>query len=128
MIAEKSWSMVDPKPVMTYVSSSDDYIVYWNGVVMPHSMALCLAMEHFGIFATPEMKYCMEQQFRDLYYANAFQRRDWDEKVASGNLYSTVRRLIQDHLNCCMEGKKAKDVLGWFCYSRARDYGKQQSS
>lgn len=125
MTAEKSWSMVDPKPILKYVPVSDDYIVYWNGVVMPHSMALCLAMEYFGVFPTPEMKNSMEQQFKDLYYANAFQRRDWEQKVASGNLYSTLRHLTQDHLKSFLEDKQAKDVLGWFCYSRARHSDKQ---
>ena len=56
MRSEQSWSMLDPKPVLLYLSNLDEYIVYWNGKVMPHAMALNMALETYGIYATPEMK------------------------------------------------------------------------
>lgn len=40
MTPQHSWSLIYPKPVTVYVSSCDDHIVYWNGLVMPHKMAL----------------------------------------------------------------------------------------
>ena len=55
MRSEHSWSLLDPKPVLLYLPKCDDYIVYWNGVAMTHSMALCRAMELTGVYATPEM-------------------------------------------------------------------------
>ena len=46
MRAEQSWSLLDTKPVMLYIEKCDEYLVYWNGVVMPHKMSLCMAMEY----------------------------------------------------------------------------------
>jgi len=124
MRSEQSWSLLDPKPVLLYLEHHNDYIVYWNGVVMPHSMALCMAMEHFGIYATPEMKTAMEQNYERLYYANAFDTRAWDSKVASSPVYPFLKRIMQEHLKKTIENKDPKDVLGWFNYKRARELDK----
>jgi len=120
MRSEHSWSLLDPKPVMLYLDIVDEYIVYWNGIVMPHTVALCLAMEHFGVWATPEMKTSMENTYQRIYYAGGFNTRAWDLKVASSPVYPYLKRIMTDHLKKVIEGREAKDVLGWFDYSRAR--------
>ncbi len=121
MRSEQSWSLLDPKPVLFYVSKSDDYIVYWNGIVMPHKMALCMAMEHLcGIYPTPEMKTALEKDYERLYYANAFETRAWDSRVSSSPLYPYLKRIMNDHLNKMTEHNDAKTVLSWFDYKRAR--------
>jgi hypothetical protein len=74
MRSEHSWSLLDPKPVLRYVSHVDDYIVYWNGVVMPHSMALCMAMERLGIWPTPEMKMALEKTYEQIGRASCRER------------------------------------------------------
>lgn len=120
MRSEQSWSLLDPRPVMMYLHDIDEYIVYWNGIVMPHTMALCLAMEFYGVWATPEMKTSMEKDYERIYYANGFQTRAWDAKVSSSPVYPYLKRIMSDHLKKVVSGKDAKDVLGWFDYSRAR--------
>ena len=120
MRSEHSWSLLDPKPVLFYVDNVDDYIVYWNGVVMPHSIALCIAMEFLGVFPTPEMKLALERNYSRLYYANAFNTRAWDRKAASGALYPYLKHIMTDHVKKTVEGKEPKDILGWFNYKRAR--------
>jgi hypothetical protein len=120
MRSEQSWSLLDPRPVLLYIPNVDDYIVYWNGVVMPHSMALCMAMEYIGIYATPEMKTCMEKNYSRLYYSNAFGTRAWDSKVEGSPLYPYLKRIMQNHLKKLVEGKEAKDILSWFDYTKAR--------
>lgn len=120
MRSEQSWSMLDPRPVLLYVEHVDDYIVYWNGVAMPHAMALCMAMEHYGIYATPEMKTALEKNYERLYYSNAFNTRAWDRMVDSSPIYPYLKRIMVDHLKKALENKDAKDVLGWFNYEKAR--------
>jgi hypothetical protein len=120
MRSEHSWSLLDPKPVLLYLHNLDDYIVYWNGIVMPHTMALCLAMEGIGIYPTPEMKIALEQNYRRMYYAGGFSTRAWDHKINEGVVYPYLKRIMSDHLKKHLEGKDAKDVLGWFNYKRAR--------
>jgi hypothetical protein len=71
MSAEKAWSLLDFRPVVKYVPNCDDYIVYWNGIVMPHKMALCIASQLFGVYPTPEMKIVLQENYCKLYYANA---------------------------------------------------------
>lgn len=123
MRSEQSWSLLDPRPVLLYLPNNDEYIVYWNGIVMTHTMALCMAMEHYGVWSTPEMKTAMEKDYERIYYANGFQTRAWDNKVASSPVYPYLKRIMQEHLKKTLEGKEARDVLGWFDYSRARKEG-----
>ena len=120
MRSEQSWSLLDPKPVLLYIPKLDEYIVYWNGIVMTHSMALCMSMEQFGVWATPEMKTAMENDYQRIYYANGFNTRAWDLKVASSPVYPYLKRIMQEHLKKVIEKKEARDVLGWFDYKRAR--------
>lgn len=120
MRSEHSWSLLDPKPVLLYLSDLDEYIVYWNGIAMTHSMALCMAMEHYGVWSTPEMKLAMEKNYERIYYANGFNTRAWDNKVSSSPLYPYLKRIMQEHINKVLEKKEARDVIGWFDYNRAR--------
>ena len=122
MRSEQAWSLIDPKPVLLYISSCDEYIVYWNGVAMTHKMALCMAMEYAGIYATPEMKTAMEQDYERLYYSNAFKTRAWDLKVCDSPIYPYLKRIMKEHLVKVIHEPKrpASEVLGWFNYSRAR--------
>jgi hypothetical protein len=122
MRSEQSWSLLDPKPVLLHLSNLDEYVVYWNGVAMTHSMALNMAVESFGIYATPEMKTAMETEYQRIYYANGFATRAWDLKVASSPVYPYLKRIMRDHLvKTIQENKKPiAEVLGWFDYARAR--------
>lgn len=122
MRSEQSWSLLDPKPVPLYLSHLDEYIVYLNGIAMTHIMALNMSMEHFGIYATPEMKTAMEKDYRRIYYANGFDTRAWDFKVSESPIYPYVKRLMRDHLSKIItdQNKDIGEVLGWFDYKRAR--------
>ena len=120
MRSENTWSLLDPRPVLLYLDKSDEYIVYWNGVVMPHTMALCIAMENFGVWATPEMKTAMERDYERIYYANGFDTRAWDGKVSDSPVFPYLKRIMAEHVKKVIEGKEARDVIGWFDYSKAR--------
>ena len=121
MRAEQSWSLLDPKPVLVYLSKCDDYIVYWNGIVMPHTMALCMAMEFYGIYTTPEMKTALEKTYEKLYFSNAFETRAWD-KIVKSPVYPYLKNIMADHLKKVIGEADAdgKDVISWFDYDRAR--------
>jgi cobalamin biosynthesis Co2+ chelatase CbiK len=120
MRSEHSWSLIDPKPVLLYLDNVDEYIVYWNGVVMPHTMALSMTMEFFGIYPTPEMKTALEKTYRTIYYSNGFDTRAWDKKVEAGPLYPFIKRIMTEHLKKVLENKDASQVLTWFDYRKAR--------
>jgi hypothetical protein len=125
MRSEQSWSLLDPRPVLLYLDYLDQYIVYWNGIVMPHSMALCIAMEHVGIYPTPEMKTALERNYDLIYYSNGFETRAWDNKVQSSPVYPYLKRIMHDHLIKVIEGKEPGDILGWFDYKKARTLEKE---
>ncbi len=121
MRSEHSWSLLDPKPVLLYLNNLDEYIVYWNGIALTHTMALNAAMEHFGMYPTPEMKTAMEENYKRIYYANGFQTRAWDLKVAESPIYPYVKRMLAEHINTHIKDKRTiSEVLGWFDYERAR--------
>jgi hypothetical protein len=120
MRKEQAWSLIDPKPVLVYIETLDDYIVYWNGIVMPHTMALCMAMERLGVWPTPEMKNAMEATYGRIYYSGGFQTRAWDQKVDNSSVYPYLKRIMKEHLDRLLENRPASDILGWFNYDRAR--------
>lgn len=120
MRSEQSWSLLDPKPVLLYLPKLDEYIVYWNGIVMTHAMALCMSMEYYGIWPTPEMKTAMEREYERVYYSNGFDTRAWDARVSSSPVYAFLKRIMAEHMKKVIEGREASDVLGWFSYDRAR--------
>ena len=118
--SELSWSLLDPKPILLYVEHVDDYLVYWNGIVMPHSMALCMSMEFLGVWPSPEMKMAMETTYRRIYFANGFGTRSWDQKVEASEIYPYLKRIMKDHLEKHLRDRDPKDILNWFNYNRAR--------
>ncbi len=122
MRSEQSWSLLDPRPVLLYLDNLDEYVVYWNGIATSHTMALNAALEPFGIYATPEMKTQLEQDYRRIYYANGFETRAWDSKVAGSPIFPYVKRLLLEHIKKTITEPKRdiSEVLGWFDYSRAR--------
>jgi hypothetical protein len=120
MRSEHSWSLLDPKPVLLYLPHHDDYIVYWNGIAMTHSISLCMTMEYLGIWPTPEMKSAIENNYQKLYYAGAFGTRAWDHIVAERNIYSYLKKIMSEHVSKVIEGRSGQELLSWFDYSRAR--------
>jgi hypothetical protein len=121
MRAERSWSLLDPKPVLLYLTKHDEYIVYWNGWVMTHSQALCHAVERCGIYPTPSMKLAMQTTFERLYYSGAFQTRSWDSMLSGySNIYDYQKLKIKEHVDKVVGATDFKDVLEWFNYDRAR--------
>lgn len=120
MRSEHSWSLIDPRPVLRFVPECDDYIVYWNGVVMPHLMALNIMMERFGVFPSPEMKVMLMRNYRKLYYAGAFGTRAWDDLAMNGSMYNYLNRLMYEHIKTLIEGRTEAEMLGWFNYNRAK--------
>lgn len=120
MRSEHAWSLLDPRPVLLYLPNLDEYIVYWNGIVMTHSMALCMTMEHMGIYATPEMKTALERNYDKIYYSNGFETRAWDDRVQASPVYPYLKRIMSEHLNKVLEGKDPRDTLSWFDYKKAR--------
>ncbi len=62
----------------------------------------------------------MEKDYERIYYANGFDTRAWDLKVSSGPVYPYLKRIMQDHVRKVLEGREAREVLGWFDYKKAR--------
>ena len=121
MSAEKSWSLLDHRPVLKYIPKCDDYIVYWNGIVMPHKMALCIGGILLNIFPTPEMRTQLQKNYLRLYYANAFDcSGSWDHIIHEGTeMYGFFNRYMGKHLEFIKEQNiPGSEVLGWFDYSR----------
>lgn len=121
MRAERTWSLLDTRPVLLYLQHHDEYIVYWNGFAMTHSQALCMTMERIGIYPTPEMKLAMQRTFEKLYYAGAFETRAWDDRLkGSGMVYDWQKYKMAEHIKKATEGKEPTELISWFDYSKAR--------
>ena len=120
--SEYSWSLLDPRPVLKYVDFLDEYIVYWNGVVMPHTVALNIAMESFNVFPTPKMKATMHSTYKRIYYSNGFgsMPHEWNDAISTGRVYNYIKSLMFAHLDKTIDKYSPQEVLGWFDYSNAR--------
>ncbi len=120
MRSELTWSLMDPKPILVYIEHLDEYLVYWNGIAMTHSMALCMSMEYIGIYPTPEMKIFLEKNYEKIYYAGGFGTRKWDEIVEGTHVYAYLKKIMSEHLAEILKKKEPHEILIWFDYSRAR--------
>lgn len=69
---EKAWSELTDSPVMFYLEEYDEHLVYWFGFLLPHIVALNMAMEPFGIYPSPKMKEHLFIKYKQLYYSDAF--------------------------------------------------------
>ena len=119
---EYAWSLISPLPVMLYLPKHDDYIVYWNGTVMPHIMALNLTMKCLGIFPTPSVKDAIEKNYNRLYYAGAFGDRQWDEFINKEgySVFRYMNSIMHRNIQKTIEGKTPMEVLNWFNYNNAK--------
>jgi hypothetical protein len=66
------------------------------------------------------MKTVMERDYERIYYANGFDTRAWDGKVSDSPVFPYLKRIMAEHVKKVIEGKEARDVIGWFDYSKAR--------
>lgn len=117
---ERSWSMLDAKPVLIYLQKHDEYIVMWNGAIMPYAHALCIAGERLGIYTSPSMRNEMNSTFFKLYYAGAFGEQHWDNIVEENRTYNYLRGFMFEHMNKISEISTGNDILRWFDFSNAR--------
>lgn len=125
--AAHTWSLIDHRPVITYLPHHDDYIVHWNGIAMSHSMALIIAMTAHSIYPTFEMKTAAEKNHIKLYYEGAFGHRNWDSffrdyrsSQTTHGLYRYLQTQLQLHINHHIFQKSTPivETLSWFDYSR----------
>lgn len=124
MSREKAWSLLDNRPVLKHVPQCDDYIVYWNGVVMPHKMALCFGGTLLNIYPTPEMRKALQENYLKLYYANAFGTLGMWDHMVQGNrdMYGFLFRYMEQHLAALKEQAiPGPEILGWFNYKRVTE-------
>ena len=126
--SEYSWSLIDPRPVLKYVDLLDEYIVYWNGAVMSHPIALNIAMEHLGMYPTPAMKAAMVKDHARIYYCNGFgsQPENWRDIIKSRSTYRYLSRFMCDHVAEVVKQHDPIEVFMWFDYSKAR--GKHETA
>lgn len=118
--SERTWSLLDPRPVLVYLEQHDEYIVYWNGWVMTQSQAQYMALRHINIYPTQEVRDVMQETYERLYYAGAFDTRDWDHIVRSNHTFDFILKYMRSHLEQHCWNRDAREILSWFAPNRAR--------
>lgn len=147
MHSEAMWSELGYKPILLYSKKVDAYIVYWRGVGMTQRQALSIASGiYLGIWASPQVKQKMWEEFRQIYYAGGFNTTEWDErmdvfqindKTAAEQHYSFTLNRVIGKLNknpqagamspeymraaglCGLEPETPYEVLTWFQHDKA---------
>lgn len=115
-----AWSKLDPRPVFWYNDQFQEWFVVWNGIQMIADHALLIAGTNFwNIFPTQEMIRQIEEKFRKLYYANAFNTDSWhgmiQQKIDSNQtMYNYYRWVLQNHISTHLKDQNPPDVLQWF--------------
>jgi len=120
---EKAWSLMSPQPVIFLVKEHNEYLVYWDGFLMPYIVAFNIAMEKFQIYPSPKMKEKMFTKYRQLYYSGAFgiEIKYFDDFAASG-LYGYVRQTIGSRAkNQLIKKNTITEVLTMFDLARLQD-------
>ena len=113
--ALETFSLLDHKPVLIYNDTYDDWFACWQGVRMTGRQAFVIASELlYSARITPEMRYNLETHFKSLYYANAFNTRQWDNVVETMETTNVQRSILTRRLNKQQVTFDKTEVLGWF--------------
>lgn len=119
--AELAWGSVDPRPIVMYLPEQDDYMVVWNGVILPLVHAQCMAFEWIGVWAGAAIYRELDLRYRELYLAGAFGSRNWDGIIAeNASTYHLLKRILFDHLEKTMPNYTRQEIAEWFILSNAR--------
>ena len=113
----KFWSTMDPSPVIFYDKKNDAHLACWNGLLMTHKQALVIASSIFyNIWPSPKMKASIFEEFKRLYYSNAFGTKSWDTvERGADNHFKYLHVKIFQHFKDKLENKyEMQDVLKWF--------------
>jgi len=94
--AEKAWSKISPLPIIKYLKEYDTKLVCWDTLMLTHKLAFALAMEHYGIWMTPEMKRHILAEYRVLNAAGIFGHNDWDG-IIQQDFIPYLRKKITEH-------------------------------
>lgn len=94
-------SLLDPKPVVALVKEHNEYIVFWNGIIMPYAAALYLAVEGGNIYPPPQAKSCIRDAFRRLRFSGALAKENkprTDCDVSSWFVMDGYKSLMRVHM------------------------------
>ena len=119
-----NWSLVSPLPVVEYVSEHDEYLVHWNGYVMPHVIALNVALADYKARPTPAMIRMMNDRYRKLYEDKVFGDPKWAVFVFDEDRFNPyhyfVRKMSEHFYNSgVLDNMDVKEVFHLFDYRKA---------
>lgn len=113
--------MLDPRPVVLYLPKYDDYLVVWNGAIMPLVHAQYIAAWWMGIYVSKSVITELDQRYYKLYYAGAFGEQDWDHMIESGgSTFGLLRSIMATHCEKFIPGCTGEQILSWFDLKTAR--------
>lgn len=124
--SEYVWSKFDNKPILKYLPELDSYIVFWNGIVLSHKLALCIAAAQLlHQYPTPSMRRKAAEDHKKLYLANAFGNAghdSWKWIIESGHdtIYRKAAEYMSEHTRI-LDNKNIspKEIFSWFLYEKA---------
>ena len=96
-------SLLGPRPVVARVVEFDEYVVFWNGIVMPYAAALYIATRSGNVYPTPNVTKHIDESFRRLRFTGAMRKGNVDVKHSRGvisipNAVSGYERVMRPHL------------------------------
>jgi len=96
-----SWSLLSNDPVVFENRLLSEKLVAWGGIVMPHTVALCIAGAFLGVIPTPSQKDGLRKQTHELFRLNAFGTKSatWLEMIQERNVYDYYHRILKKKLN-----------------------------
>lgn len=117
----KQWSLIDPRPVVYYEPSIDEWCVFWNGIFMLHSSALILA--GVMLLNSPSSKEVINQadyKFKKLYKAGLFNDierasgQPWNDIVDNYSCSGYYVRSLSNFIRENLKDYTKMDVWNWF--------------
>lgn len=117
----KNWSLLDPRPVIYYEPSLNEWCVFWNGTFMLYNSALVLAGAM--LLNSPsgkEVMYQNDQKFLRMYKAGLFKDieaasgGDWGGIINNTACSSYYSRKLSLFIRTNLKEYDKIDVWRWF--------------
>lgn len=119
-------SLLKPQPVVARVVEFDEYVVFWNGIVMPYAAALYVATRSSNVFPTMTVKDRIDDSFRRLRHTGVLRRKDVDAArtrgaISTPDVTKGYEFVMRAHVNTMLQTHTVADLFAMLDIDKAHD-------
>lgn len=119
-------SLLGPRPIVARVVEHDEYVVFWNGIIMPYAAALYIATRSGNVYPTPNVTKHIDNSFRRLRHTGALRKGKLDINrdrgiISTPNTVSGYEKVMRPHLAKMMQNHTTTQLFAMLDIDKAHE-------